>query len=157
MTEPQITEVMEHYQQYLPTLSALTLQAKLRNASPNCMDNLMRVRMKSRTAAILLAVFLGSIGVARFYLHDIFIAVLRIMLTAFGLLAAYIEVKHYPFIPLDNSWWNNSWFGLNIISIIVSFIWHIVDIFLVAARTKHVNLNRLIRFLSMDKYKNYDS
>lgn len=151
MTEAQATEVMEHYQPHLPELSGLMLHAKLKTANPSSMDRLMHVRMKNRTVAILLAVFLGNIGVARFYLHDFFIAVWRIVLSAFVALTIYIELKHFPYSPLNNNWVENSWFGLAIISSVASFAWYIADIFMVARRTKNANLNRLIRFLSTDK------
>lgn len=146
MTENQVKEVMEHLHPYLPELSALSLNSKLEKANPECLDDLMSIRMKSRTATILLSVFLGSIGVARFYLRDIFIAIWRIIVTILPLLSAYITVNYCPAI-------DDCWFALTIITSVAAFAWYIADIFWAAARAQYVNLNTVNRFLATEKYK----
>lgn len=131
MTDNQITVAMEKFAPFLPRDGSgeSSLRSAMKNASNGCMDGLMSLKLKSTTVTILLAVFLGGVGAARFYLKYQKIALFRILMTVVTALSRSVKI-------------------LGTIISIVSFIWIAVDIFLVAKRVKQVNLNIIFEYLA---------
>ncbi len=129
MTDNQVQVAMEHLMPYMPNVSQ-SLRPKLQAANESCMDGLMGLKMKSRTAAILLSIFLAGIGGGRFYLGDKGLGIAHVVAT----------VISYVFV-----------FVLPILGIILSSacgLWNFIEIFLVAKKVKWDNYNVVMNYLS---------
>lgn len=129
MTDNQITVAMEKFAPYLPRDGGDKLRTAMKNASDDCMDGLMALNLKSKTVAILLAVFLGGIGAARFYLRDQKIGICRIFMTVITSFGSFVKI-------------------LGVIVSLASTAWIIADIFLVAKKVKQVNCDIISDYLA---------
>ncbi len=134
MTDNQITVAMEKFGSQIPASKVEALCGSMRNADDGCMDDLMRLPLKSKWIAFLLSFFLGGIGAGRFYLGETAVAILRIIAT--------VVMIGLSFVPI-----------LGIIASLASAAWLIAEWFLCFNRAKMINYETLNRYLSLNVKK----
>ncbi len=136
MTDNQITVAMEKIGSFIATKNGeqTLLRQKMLAADESCMDGLMCLRLKSKTAAFLLSFFLGGVGAGRFYLGDTALAVFRIIAT--------VLTGALSFIPI-----------LGIIVGIVSFGWFVAEWFLCYKKAKTKNFEIISNYLACHPIK----
>lgn len=130
MTENQVSVALTRLSPYVSSAAYGGLRSHLQAADEHCMDGLMTLKLKSRTTAILLALFLGALGVGRFYLGNTGLGVARIV-------ATIVTNVLLVFLPIAG-----------LIAYAAIFIWHITDIFLVAKKVKYVNYDTVCIYLN---------
>lgn len=143
MTDNQVQVALEKFRPYMPigangdivSESGGTLRSKLEAADDDCMDGLMQIKLKSKTVTLLLAIFLGGIGAARFYIGDKGIGIARIIAT--------VAVGFASLVPI-----------LGIIAYVASFIWILADIYGSRKRVMQLNFGEISTFLFYHTKKN---
>ncbi len=68
------------YKDLVPSDKSLMLKTALNNAGDDKYDNLIVVKTYSGTNVILFSVFLGSLGIDRFYIGDIGMGIAKLLL-----------------------------------------------------------------------------
>lgn len=138
MTEISIKKALEKYSKEIPQENMIIFQDHLKEASDDCMPELMDVPLKSKTATLLFSIFLGGIAVDRFFIGDIGVGVAKLI---FRLVATFLSG-----IPV-----------LGWILSLSSLIWCIADIFITYRITKEINYDRLVAVLKKNRKTEQDS
>lgn len=134
MTKERVLVAMEKFRKAIPSYQDEALKKLLEEADDNCMDELMFLPLKGKIKTLMFSIFLGGIGIDRFYLGDTGLGISKIVIRLIVLFTSAI-----PFVSLIGS--------------LVSTIWGIADIFLTYKKAKEINIERLVYFLSMHKQK----
>lgn len=100
--------IMTKYEDLIPRKRAAQLKNALHNANDNIYDIVMGVKTKSPTITLILAIFLGGLGIDRFYNGDIGLGFLKFFINGltFGILwivdifLSYRSTKEKNFIKL---------------------------------------------------------
>ena len=71
MHESRVQEAKIKFQDDIPSDACGLFVRKLREASDDCFNGLMRIKVKSKVATLMFSLFLGQFGVDRFYLGDV--------------------------------------------------------------------------------------
>ncbi|MDE6585716.1 MAG: TM2 domain-containing protein [Clostridia bacterium] len=112
--------VIEKYKNELTPTSFHYFKEALNEARPQVYKELLDMPLKKKTTTILLSVFLGNIGVDRFYVGDNKLGALKIMGTVVAMLCNFVPV-------------------LGIIAAIANAVWKIADIFISHKKAKDRN------------------
>lgn len=132
MTPNRVTVALEKYEKLIPKEYIFNFQEYLKEASDDCMDKLMSLPTKGTIKTLLFSIFLGGIGVDRFYVEDKGVGVAKLI---FRLLATFLS-------------------GVAVLGLILglaSSIWCIADIFITYKIAKQINYERLTAFLKYTK------
>ena len=78
MTPNRIAVAMEKYQKHIPQDCIPMFLKHLQEAKNDCLDAFMYIPIKSKTAAILFSIFLGGLGVDRFYVGEVAAGLIKI-------------------------------------------------------------------------------
>lgn len=124
MTPNRAALVIAKYGKHIPNDCRLSFCDLLEQADDACLDALMMTPVKKKLDIILFSIFLGRIGVDRFYVGDVGLGILKIL---FNLLTKILWI----FPILGN------------ISNVAFLIWHIVDIFITYKIAERINYDRL--------------
>ncbi|MBQ8546660.1 MAG: TM2 domain-containing protein [Clostridia bacterium] len=133
MTPNRVQVALEKYGKRIPADSVSSFKKHLKDADNDCMDEFMFLKTKSPITALLLSIFLGGIGVDRFYLGDKSIGVAKIVLPFVASLISFIPVI--------------GWLIGGLASLGIG-IWKFVDIFLVFRDAKRYNYHTLSGYLT---------
>ena len=93
MSSQKVASLVEQFQKDIPENKVLVLRRMLENSSDDCFDSVSAIKLKSPTVTLLLSIFLGWLGVDRFYIGDIGIGVCKLL---FG----WLTVLIWPFIDI---------------------------------------------------------
>ena len=93
MTDEKVQEVYSTYVNALPEEKKLVFKNALKKADDDKYDNLVGVSVKSPVATVLLSIFLGGLGVDRFYIGDVGLGVGK-------LLVGWLTAGIWPFIDI---------------------------------------------------------
>lgn len=129
MTPNRVTVAMEKFQNQVPEDGLIRLREALVNATDECMDDLMYMKLKSKGVVLLFSILLSGLGAARFYIGDTGLGVARLSLNLLNVLFLQGVPVIGPLLTL----------GI--------LIWGIADIFLTYRAVKEVNLDRIMTFL----------
>lgn len=132
MTQNRILIALEKYQKQLPKASLPNFREHLQKASDDCLDELMLMPIKGKTKTLLFSIFLGGIGVDRFYVGD--------KPLGFGKLILRLLATFLAAVPV-----------LGILLSVASSIWCIVDIFVTYKIATEINYQTLSAFLKKHK------
>lgn len=70
MEKNKVNAIVTQYKDAIPENRVLQLKNALLNASDSVYENLTEINVKSSTVTLLLSIFLGGLGVDRFYIGD---------------------------------------------------------------------------------------
>ncbi len=135
MTPNRVTVALEKYTRCIDSSDQAVLKSMLASADNSCTDELMYLPMKSPVATILLSLFLGGLGVDRFYVGDNKMGIAK-------LIARIASVTFLSGIPV-----------LGTIASLAVSVWLIADIFITYKMAKKKNLATLTEFLRKHKQK----
>lgn len=111
-------------------------------------DAIRNVKLKKPTGTLLFSIFLGGIGVDRFYVGDVGIGVAKLVSNVIAYLIVIIPIV-FPMFGVEISLVGIK--ELGILASIVMNIWHYVDLYYTYKTTKLINYQRIYFYL--DKYK----
>lgn len=131
MSTENVAAALIKYKSKIPEKNELLFKNHLEKATDGCWAELMGLTIKSKVATLLLSIFLGALGVDRFYLGDIQLGILKLGLS---IAAAIFMIFNFTI--------------LSVILNIVRFIWYFIDIFLTYSRAKEKNYLKLCVFLT---------
>lgn len=93
MTSEKVRALLEQFQKDIPENKVLVLRRMLENSSDDCFESVSTLKLKNPTTTLLLSIFLGWLGVDRFYIGDIGVGVCKLL---FGWLTLLI----WPFVDI---------------------------------------------------------
>ena len=112
----------------IPSNSLPLVQDKLKNSSEDKINSIAFLSLKNHILGLVLGLFLGLFGVDRFYKGDIGLGVAKLVLWLVGICTV--------------------WIYIGVFILFISWIWCIVDYFLVWKGIKKDNLNKILNALS---------
>lgn len=121
MSDNRVFVAMERLQKQVPAEDRQNLYNALKRAPNEHMDAIMYMPLKRKGLVLFLSIFLGGLGIDRFYLGDVGLGVTKILLSLSALI---------PEITIA------------ILFLIVRAIWCFVDIFLTYSSAKKMNYER---------------
>lgn len=80
MDSSKVATLVAQYKELIPQEQLLTFKAALEKADDGAYERLMTVPTKNPTTVILLSIFLGGIGVDRFYIGDSGLGIAKLLL-----------------------------------------------------------------------------
>ena len=87
MTTEKVNALITQFKNHIPDDQVLILKNSLASASDDCYDNMIALTFKNPTTTLLLSIFLGGLGVDRFYIGDTGLGVCKLL---FGWVTGYI-------------------------------------------------------------------
>lgn len=144
MDSNSIAMLMMGWQDKIPQDSKLLLQEKLKEVSEDKMPILSAVQLKNSVIGLVLGLFLGGLGVDRFYKGDFLLGGIKLALVllyfvCIGSATAAVVGGSLEFAGFLG--------GLAIFFLITLFIWCITDLFLVWRGIKRDNFNKIQNLL----------
>lgn len=127
MEQNKVNAIIMQYKDVIPAEQTYIVKEALEKAGDCAYDRLVAVPTKSPITTLLLSIFLGGLGVDRFYLNDIGLGVAKLLLSFFLSFTGFFLI-----VP---------WLGM--------LIWPLVDIFLCYKKAKKMNFDNLMREISM--------
>lgn len=123
MNDNKVARVMVFLRDYIPNDKKLEMQGILQGAT-DCVETLIAgMNFKSSTIALVLSIFLGQIGVDRFYVGDVGLGLLKLFAPILLIILYLIDI-----------------FGIfGTLGLAVFEIWCFADIFLCYKRAKKKN------------------
>ncbi len=88
MTNDKIAAITAQFTKDIPDGSSLALQQALKNVPDEAYPSIIAIQTKSPVTVILLSIFLGGLGVDRFYIGDVKLGIVKLLLgwATYGLL-----------------------------------------------------------------------
>lgn len=80
MTNDKIASITAQFSKDIPDGMSLALQQALKNVPDEAYSHLIAVQTKSPATVILLSIFLGGLGIDRFYIGDVGLGVAKLLL-----------------------------------------------------------------------------
>ena len=80
MESGKVAAILAQYKDSIPEDQLLAFKAALEKADEGAYERLMTVPIKNATTTILLSVFLGGLGIDRFYIGDTGVGVAKLLL-----------------------------------------------------------------------------
>lgn len=149
MNENRITVACEHFGKYIPKLRMDYFRDLLKDAPDDCLDSLMAIPMKKPVATLLFSIFLGGLGVDRFYLGDNKMGGWKLALSLFCAIGIRIIDLMVSAMEVP---------GLSVVVSLLSLglgiwrtVWGWFDIFVLYRRAKESNYIRLIECIQREK------
>lgn len=93
MTDDKVISLFAAYSDKIPSEKQILFKSALKKADDSAYENLAAVSTKSATTTVLLSIFLGWLGIDRFYIGDTGLGVAKLLL---GWMTAGI----WPFIDI---------------------------------------------------------
>ena len=93
MDTNKVNALISQYKDFIPNNQLLAFKNALIHASDEAYDNLISVPLKSSTVTLLLSIFLGGLGVDRFYVGDVGLGVAKLL---FG----FFTLGIWPFVDI---------------------------------------------------------
>ena len=128
MTPNRVTVALEKYGKQIPSYGISNFTRALEAADSHCMDKFMFLPIKGKTKTLLFSIFLGGIGVDRFYIGDNGLGAGKLAVRIISLLTNSVPV-------------------LGVIMSLASSIWCIADIFITYKKAKEMNYSKLVSYL----------
>lgn len=124
---------------YFPDSALLSIREKLMKCDDSYLSMLLSARFKNPMTGLILSLGLGAYGIDRFYLGQITIGVIKLLLT-FSFFVCYIILSFQddPNLVLV---------CLLFIQVVGIIVWYIVDIFKVSNEIKNYNYLYLLTLL----------
>lgn len=79
MEDKDLQVIMMGYQKGIPENKKVMFKNALKKASPEQVDNLTMVKLFNPVVTLILSIFLGGLGVDRFYIGDIGLGVAKLL------------------------------------------------------------------------------
>ena len=79
MTEDKVVALLARFSEDLPSGSAFAVGNALRTAPDNMFDYLITLPVKSAGITVVLSIFLGGLGIDRFYVGDIGLGIAKLL------------------------------------------------------------------------------
>lgn len=93
METNKVNSLIVQYKDFIPAEKVLMLKNALTAEPESSYDTLLAVHMKNPTSVVLLSIFLGGLGVDRFYIGDVGIGVAKLL---FG----WLTLGIWPFVDI---------------------------------------------------------
>ena len=137
MSEDKKELVIQKYKGELPKYKFDSFERSLNDASDDTYEKIMAIPLRKKLITILLGIFLGVLGVNRFYINDIKFGVIKLVLGAFAIFCALFSSRSLSDL------------------IIIAFIgfFFIIDIFWCFNKGKEVNHAEIMTFMREEKAK----
>lgn len=139
MTPNRVTVGLEKYSKKIPPEKIPDLRRLMENATDSCYDDFMYIHLKSQLKTILFSIFLGGLGVDRFYVGDNGAGAGKLI---FGIVVAILSLFS----------------GIHMVVALFVFllslirgIWCFVDIFRTYKVARQINYFRLSDFLKANR------
>ena len=132
MTPNRVTVALEKYGNQIPKDEIYFFTKHLQEASNSCMDEFMSLPIKGKNKTLLFSIFLGGLGIDRFYIGDKGLGAAKLIFRIFVVLMADVAI-------------------LGTLLSLASSIWCIADIFITYKVAKQINYNSLAAYLTRHK------
>lgn len=129
MTPNRVTVALEKYSKYVHPSNHAALTVAAQNASNSCTLEFMTLPVKSPVITVLLSIFLGGLGLDRFYIGDKKLGIAKILARIISIQLASVAVIG------------------SLLSLAVS-VWLIADIFITFKMCREMNFNMLYSYLN---------
>ena len=93
MENTKVNSLISQYKDFVPEEQILMLKNALVKADDSSYDNLIAVSLKNKTTTLLLSIFLGGLGIDRFYIGDTGVGVCKLL---FG----WLTLGIWPFVDI---------------------------------------------------------
>ena len=111
MTNDKIASITAQFSKDIPDGMSLALQQALKNVPDEAYSHLIAVQTKSPVTVILLSIFLGGLGIDRFYIGDVGLGVAKLLLgwltlgiwPLIDIFLCYKKAKEYNYQKLKKS------------------------------------------------------
>lgn len=80
MESTKVTALLAQYKEQIPSEQILVFKDAISKADDRAYDSLMTVPLKNPTTTLLLSIFLGGLGVDRFFVGDVGLGVAKLLL-----------------------------------------------------------------------------
>lgn len=97
MEKEKVNLILAQYKGYIPQDKILYLKSVLEKAEDSTYENILVTKMHSHTDTLILSIFLGGLGIDRFYIGDVGLGVCKLL---FGWLTFGI----WPFVDIFYSY-----------------------------------------------------
>mgnify|MGYP004645516373 CR=1 FL=1 len=144
MTADRVEAALKKYKGQISKDDLPSLENYLRLAPDDCMDELMALPIKGKTKTILFSIFLGNIGVDRFYVGDKRKGLLKLFCNLFG--GVYFDF-YYKLFAKDGILTLIFLFVLYIFWLFCTEFRYIYDIFTTYQKAQQVNFENITKFL----------
>ena len=122
MTEENKKKLVKKYERHLPMEGFENFKRRLTEAPDSCYDDVYNTKMKNKVLGIFLSIFLGFLGIDRFFAKSNLIGFIKLG-------AAAVILGIFPFINIY----------LAIAGAVVLYIYSLVDLFPVIKQVKICN------------------
>lgn len=92
MTNDRIAAVIAQVKDYVPQKAIIELQGMLAAAPDEAAMAISGIKLKSSTTTLVLSIFLGYLGIDRFYVGDIGLGVLKLLTAGLMGLWGFIDI-----------------------------------------------------------------
>lgn len=93
MEKEKINSILMQYKDIIPNDKVHYFKSALENASENAYENIATTRIYNPTTTLVLSIFLGTLGVDRFYIGDVGLGVCKLL---FG----WVTIGIWPLIDI---------------------------------------------------------
>lgn len=132
----------------IPASEALYLRNQLSSMADEGYGTVACVETKNPTATVLLSIFLGHLGVDRFYIGDIGLGLLKVFLGPIMLIVCAIMASFVSNMNVASLDGLVQWFSIiaiiQAVSVIVLALWWFIDCFCSYKKAKKKNLENLL-------------
>lgn len=150
MTADRVEAALKKYKGQISKDDLPRLENYLRLAPDDCMDELMALPIKGKTKTILFSIFLGRIGVDRFYVGDKRKGLLKLFCNLFG--GVYFDF-YYKLFAKDGILTLIFLFLLYIFWLFCTEFRYIYDIFTTYQKAQQINFENITKFLDEQSKK----
>lgn len=155
MKESYVDTAFMTYADKIPSKRIPTFREALQDADDGCYHMLVAARTYNVTVTVLLSIFLGTLGIDRFYLGDKGRGVGKLLLTLLatglmigsGISVVMTAINHPNAEVIDGFMASGTLMVFGILAFVAVGIWAFIDIFVCIARAKEKTFQNLMRAL----------
>ena len=136
MTDDKVQDVLLNFGSMIADSKKLQLKNALKNADDSRYDEVIYAKVKNPTTVTLLSIFVGALGVDRFYLGDIALGIVKLLFVLFAPIVVLFLTGSPTLYMIFLLVWG---FAIN--------IWWLVDIFLCRSKAKEYNFRSIMLLL----------